>query len=153
MRLVLPILLGSAYLESVDAVDKSKFRTCAQGSFCARYRQWASRGKPSPWELRTQFEKTDAHSVTNYLYNMEDGASGVGFAPLSLDIQFFKDSVTNQCGIVRVKVNEVKSMHPRYELPANDVIMEKDLVPDAVKVKYDADHGTAISSKSGDCKV
>ena len=104
-------------------MDKSQFRTCAQGSFWVRYRQWINRGKPSPWELRDEFTKINSHSVSSPLYNKEDGnVAKMKFSPFKLDAQFFKDSLTNECGIVRVKLNEVQPLHPRYELPKNNVI-------------------------------
>ena len=113
--------------------------------------------KKSPWEIKQQFKQDGGNGVSTILSNSKDRqAPEAHFAPVTLSIEFYRDQLTNQCGIIRVKMNEEveHGHHERYVLPANDVVMEKDLVTDDITlVNTDTGTSTLVKSNHGKCKV
>ena len=41
-----------------------------------------------------------------------------------------QESLLGSCGIIRVKINEVSPLYPRFQVPPGDVILEEELLPD-----------------------
>ena len=85
----------------VIAVDRTKFKTCGQNSFCRRHRN-AERGR----QYLVSGLKLDGEGIATG--ELKGGPNDV---PLSLSVQFY----TN--GISRVRVTEKNPLHgPRWEV-------------------------------------
>lgn len=100
------MLLYALFL-SVLSVDRGKFRTCEQGSFCRRYRKWVERQRSSPvqWDI-----VTDISRQSFQLKNANDDAQ------LTARLDFYA------CGAIRLRINETNPLHRRYTIPEGDVI-------------------------------
>lgn len=140
----------------VFAVDHSKFRTCEQGGFCRRYKQYVDRVLRSgeqPHHLSDSELQHSGHVVTSKIGHTNDQ----GTKPLSLQISFFKDNIEQKCGIIRVHITETSPLHARFTIPAGDVILEdSELLPDVVTVEGDFLEGDKVRLKAsapGDCAV
>ena len=101
LALLQVLLLLSVCLFWTLAVDRTKFRTCQQTSFCRRHRS-AERGR----QYLVSGLKMDSPGVA-----IADLKGGPNDVPLSLSVQFY----TN--GVSRIRVIEKKPLHgPRWEV-------------------------------------
>eukprot|EP00514_Thraustochytrium_sp_LLF1b_P011885 CAMPEP_0184545554 /NCGR_PEP_ID=MMETSP0199_2-20130426/4377_1 /TAXON_ID=1112570 /ORGANISM="Thraustochytrium sp., Strain LLF1b" /LENGTH=948 /DNA_ID=CAMNT_0026939861 /DNA_START=32 /DNA_END=2878 /DNA_ORIENTATION=- len=109
MRLVFVTALACV-LGISEAVDRSKFRTCAQSGFCARHR---NSGADHGWALDPASLKEDGHRVVATL-------SGGGSEEQWLQASF----EAFEPGVLRVKATEAESLGlpPRYESP--DILVD-----------------------------
>lgn len=110
------VALLVALLPTVVAVDRTKFRTCDQGSFCRRFKKWIARpGLDEPvWELVPSSKTATPDGGFSFqVQNKHEAAPH-----LLLSINVF------DAGMLRLKLNEIDPLHQRYELPAGDVVVE-----------------------------
>lgn len=73
-------------------------------------RQRATPSGDSKYKAKLDSLVTSKHG---FICNLEDTASGV---LLKLEVDGISDST------IRMKVNEINGLHPRYEVPAGDVL-------------------------------
>lgn len=111
---LLPLLALALVVPAAEAVDRSKFRTCEQGSFCRRFKKWTQRpGRETAlWSV-----------LPDSKHDLSDG--GLGFkvqhvaeaeAHLLLKINVY------ETGMVRMRLGEIDPLQTRHEIPAGDVI-------------------------------
>ena len=112
-------VLVAGWSSSAWAVDRSKFRTCKDTSFCRRHRNSdiSSTYSVVPSSLR----------VTDSTVVGELRSSEVGAPPFTLDVRFYRT------GAARVRVTEKTDQAPRWETP--DVVLEDALVPAGISHK------------------
>jgi len=155
-RWLLPLILAACRSDLAAGVDKSKFRTCDQGSFCRRYRKYVKRiegssGAEIVHALDVSSLEHTEHTVSARLQFAQDAA----VTPLKLELRFFKDAVAGRGGIVRMRITEAEPLHPRFELREGDVVVaESGLAPDAVKLS--SGEGTTVltsTAAEGGCTV
>ena len=103
---VLCLLLAAA---PVGAVDRSKFRTCDQASFCRRFR---SEDRPVQYAVGKGTLQRDCATVTGELAG--------GPVPLRLEAQLLATGTT------RVRMIEAKPLHRPRSQP-KDILLEKGL--------------------------
>eukprot|EP00931_Biecheleriopsis_adriatica_P007179 TRINITY_DN108496_c0_g1_i1.p1 TRINITY_DN108496_c0_g1~~TRINITY_DN108496_c0_g1_i1.p1 ORF type:complete len:954 (+),score=171.13 TRINITY_DN108496_c0_g1_i1:50-2863(+) len=148
-------LLLAALLGHTGAVDKSKFRTCEQGSFCRRYRQYISKVSADAglWahKLDSSSLIAEGHRVKGRVLFAQD----LSVKPLSIEIGFYLSDVDGSCGIVRTFITEEEPLHPRFRLTPGDVVRKEDeLKPDQVSLQTpEAGVSEIASSGPGSCKV
>mmetsp|Transcript_70275 Transcript_70275/g.153116 ORF Transcript_70275/g.153116 Transcript_70275/m.153116 type:complete len:1025 (-) Transcript_70275:100-3174(-) len=134
-------LLGSLLVVyEVDAVDRSKFRTCEQGSFCRRYRKFIQLPQLSEglWSVvPTSREEAGAAAWTFLLKHRNEAEPH-----LKLTLNAYAS------GIVRFRVNEVSPVHPRHVIPAGDVVV--DPAPGAAAARITSDEKTTIITFESD---
>jgi len=123
-RWLLPLILAACRSDLAAGVDKSKFRTCDQGSFCRRYRKYVKRiegssGAEIVHALDVSSLEHTEHTVSARLQFAQDAA----VTPLKLELRFFKDAVAGRGGIVRMRITEAEPLHPRFELREGDVVV------------------------------
>ncbi|CAJ1409212.1 unnamed protein product [Effrenium voratum] len=135
------------------AVDKSKFRTCEQGSFCRRFRKYTDKVQQEPGLVVHKLEPSSVTHAGNKVQAQLLFANNLRVKPLLLRLSFFLSDVDGSCGIVRAFITEQEPMHPRFQLTEGDVVRpEKELKPDTVTVR-DTGGVTEVDSTSGTCKV
>ncbi|KAF4657030.1 hypothetical protein FOL47_008640, partial [Perkinsus chesapeaki] len=130
-------------LPFVVAVDKSKFKTCTQISFCHRYRDWTRlpEGSRTPHTVPRKELQQVAPSV--FAGELRHSALPEEMPPsLHFELRFYDDNT------VRFTIDEnpqlVKDIRTRYRIPANDVIREDQLKPHGgVKYRFDGKTGTS----------
>lgn len=93
------------------AVDKGNFKTCDQSSFCKRHRNVAS--DDSPYIASSNSVEIRPTSLHLQLLNTRNNI------PLVLDLFGLKENT------LRLKINEVNPIRPRYEVPIGDVVVEE----------------------------
>ncbi|KAF4665243.1 hypothetical protein FOZ61_011117 [Perkinsus olseni] len=138
------VLLFIALLPVIIAVDKSKFKTCTQSSFCDRYRSWTRlpEGTRKPYMVpRAALEET---SQSVFEGKLRHSALPEEFsAPLNFELRFYDDNT------IRFTIDEneelVRDVRQRYRVPANDVICEDQLRPHR-GIRYSFDAKAATSS-------
>mmetsp|Transcript_118101 Transcript_118101/g.220808 ORF Transcript_118101/g.220808 Transcript_118101/m.220808 type:complete len:1022 (+) Transcript_118101:138-3203(+) len=124
---------------SCSAVDRSKFRTCEQGSFCRRYKKWIARpdiDKPL-WSIVPGSRQT--WSSGNFSFMIKHVAEAE--AHLMLRLEFFA------AGIVRARLGEIDPVFPRHEIPHGDVIHET--LPASAEVKVEGDSIFTFTTTAG----
>eukprot|EP00927_Polykrikos_kofoidii_P008057 TRINITY_DN13338_c0_g1_i1.p1 TRINITY_DN13338_c0_g1~~TRINITY_DN13338_c0_g1_i1.p1 ORF type:complete len:1024 (-),score=135.47 TRINITY_DN13338_c0_g1_i1:338-3409(-) len=108
------VVLTAAIFENAQAVDRSKFRTCKQGSFCRRFTKWTSRPERDTalWTVlpSTQQILSDGGWSFQLKHVHEDAPH------LLLKLNIYA------AGMVRLRLDEIDPEHPRYVIPAGDVI-------------------------------
>ncbi|CAD7951719.1 unnamed protein product [Amoebophrya sp. A25] len=143
------LLLGTSTIISVEAVDHSKFRTCAQGSFCRRYRNWVELMKNPDygyykWEVvKGAHGDREEHSKKTGSFVLSN--TGEKHGTLQLKLTFYKS------GGVGFKLTELNPLYPRYEIPAGDVIVagSNEEMP-SEQVQYNEDEGGATEGNPQD---
>mmetsp|Transcript_165875 Transcript_165875/g.527382 ORF Transcript_165875/g.527382 Transcript_165875/m.527382 type:complete len:974 (+) Transcript_165875:62-2983(+) len=169
LSLLLWLLVAAAL--PVVAVDRSKFRSCKQGSFCRRYEKYTQHVLQTGsfvHELQSDsLSKEGSNAVLGRLTHVvrtegvdtPDGGGGGRPAPrpLPLRVAFYREQVSGHCGIVRVTIDEESPERPRFRLREGDVIV-KDLDPDEVTLLSPAadtpGQPTVIQSSSpGNCSL
>jgi alpha 1,3-glucosidase len=105
-------------LVATEAVDRSKFRTCQQTSFCRRWRNTNDRGRPYLVGSKTVQEGEGRVNA-----ELHGGPSNV---QLSLDIRFYTS------GASRVRIEEKAPLNGKRWEP-NDIVMEHNLQPAAFR--------------------
>lgn len=99
-----------------ESVDRSKFRTCSQGSFCRRYKTWIARPEREKvlWSVlpqtRTQLPEG------GYSFQVKHASEADAHLLLKLNIY--------SSGMVRIRLNEIEPLHKRHEIPPGDVVSE-----------------------------
>jgi len=135
-------LLLQVWLQPADAVDRSKFRTCEQGSFCRRFKKWMTRPNldEALWsvlpESRTDLPEGGYSFQVQHKYEAE--------AHLELKLTAYES------GVVRMRLGEIAPLHERFVIPAGDVI--DDPAPAVAKVdisKSDASSVLSFVTKAG----
>lgn len=121
--LLLFLLFGSA-----QAVDRSNFKTCDQSSFCKRQRELKAGQSPYRALLDT-LELSDSR-LTLQLINDNNKVR------LLLELYRLQGNMT------RVKINELKPVKPRYEVP--DVLIS-DPITEALSVLSQDDNSLVLS--------
>jgi len=136
------VLLLQVWLHPTLAVDRSKFRTCEQGSFCRRFKKWTTRPnlKEALWTVLpdTRTELPEGGHRFEVKHTQE------GEAHLELKVTAYES------GILRMRLGEINGQFTRHEIPAGDVI--NDPPPPTAKVHFDQNEaGTLMSflSKTG----
>jgi len=96
------------------AVDKSKFRTCDQGSFCRRFKKWIARPdlEEALWRI-AEGSRTEAGNG-GFAFKVQHKHEQVPHLDFKID---FHDS-----GVVRFRLNEIDPVSPRHMIPVGDVI-------------------------------
>eukprot|EP00418_Pyrodinium_bahamense_P085599 CAMPEP_0179059488 /NCGR_PEP_ID=MMETSP0796-20121207/25378_1 /TAXON_ID=73915 /ORGANISM="Pyrodinium bahamense, Strain pbaha01" /LENGTH=1004 /DNA_ID=CAMNT_0020756245 /DNA_START=1 /DNA_END=3015 /DNA_ORIENTATION=- len=120
-------LVGLAILRQASAVDRSKFRTCEQGSFCRRFKKWIQRPD------REQ-------ALWSILPGTREELPGGGFG---FKVQHAHEAAphlllrlnTYTSGMVRLRLTEIAPVHPRHEIPPGDVVTDPPPAEAAVKVE------------------
>ncbi|CAE8653435.1 unnamed protein product [Polarella glacialis] len=158
----LAVLLLAAIQRPADAVDRSKFRTCAQGSFCKRFKSYAQQIQSSGEYVHFVDPASITHKgneVQALLGHKGIDGSQEPVQPLLLELRFFKeDSAEGNCGVLRVTVSEQPKagMPTRFRVREGDVAMipGAGLLPDVVTVLPADATGSVISSSSaGNCSA
>ncbi|CAN0198104.1 unnamed protein product, partial [Scytosiphon promiscuus] len=101
------------------AVDKKKFRKCADTGFCRRNRDRSSPPK-SPFRVDPESVESDVGGITATVL---PGQEGGGTSPLSLRIRFYAN------GVCRLKVDERPSPGGARRWEPPDVFLEDQLEP------------------------
>uniref|UniRef100_A0A674C7C5 Neutral alpha-glucosidase AB n=1 Tax=Salmo trutta TaxID=8032 RepID=A0A674C7C5_SALTR len=96
-------LVLSVFLSITQAVDRSNFKTCDQSAFCSRQRALKP-GQSSYRALLETLELSDSHLTVQLLNNNNK-------VLLLLELYRLQGNMT------RVKINELKPIKPRYEVP------------------------------------
>lgn len=118
-------LFGALSLSAL-AVDRSKFRTCEQGSFCRRFKKWIARP-----------------NLEEALWNvLPDSRTDLPEGGFSFKVQHKNEAdphlelklTAYESGVVRMRLGEIKALHTRFEIPAGDVINEPP--PSVAKVEF-----------------
>lgn len=128
MRVRTTVLVGMAVVLLAGvamAVDRSKFRTCKDTSFCRRHRN--SQIASQYYIVPASMQVTDSSALA------ELRSSETGSPPFKLDVRFYRT------GTARVRVTEITDQQPRWETP--DVILEDSLIPAGVSGSTTAPSG------------
>lgn len=121
-------------LAVVDAVDRSKFRTCDQGSFCRRYKKWTSRPEREKplWTILPQTRSPLPEG--GFSFQVKHVNEAIAHLLLKLNIY--------ASGMVRLRINEIEPLHKRHEIPPGDVV--SDPPPAAAQVSPTDEAGKTI---------
>uniref|UniRef100_A0A8D3CT87 Glucosidase II alpha subunit b n=1 Tax=Scophthalmus maximus TaxID=52904 RepID=A0A8D3CT87_SCOMX len=103
------VLWLAVYLSGTWAVDKGNFKTCDQSSFCKRQRAL----KPGESPYRALLETMELTNTRLTLQLINDNNK----VHLLLELYRLQGNIT------RVKINELKPLKPRYEVP--DVLIRE----------------------------
>lgn len=133
------LLVALIVLPFSSAVDRSKFRTCEQGSFCRRYKKWISRPEVETPLWNVLPGSREALPSGGFSFKVQHVAEAEPH--LLLKLEFFSS------GVVRVRLGEINPLYPRHEIPAGDVI--NDPPPASAQVSVDADTKFSFTSASG----
>jgi len=100
----------------VSAVDRSKFRTCEQGSFCRRFKKWVARPQREEalWSVLPGTKTSTAAGAYTFQVQHKNEAA----AHLLLALDFYSS------GVVRVRLNEIDPVYKRHVIPAGDCVAE-----------------------------
>uniref|UniRef100_A0A8C8CHE8 Glycoside hydrolase family 31 N-terminal domain-containing protein n=1 Tax=Oncorhynchus tshawytscha TaxID=74940 RepID=A0A8C8CHE8_ONCTS len=97
------VLVLSVFMSITQAVDRSNFKTCDQSAFCSRQRAMKP-GQSSYTALLETLELSDSHLTVQLLNNNNK-------VLLLLELYRLQGNMT------RVKINELKPIKARYEVP------------------------------------
>jgi len=125
------------------AVDRSKFRTCEQGSFCRRFKSWIQRPQREEalWSVLPASRATTSDGGFSFQVKHRNEAE----AHLLLQLNAYAS------GMVRFRLGELGSVYPRHVIPAGDVVTDPPPAAAAdIKVADDAAATTlSFTSASG----
>jgi alpha 1,3-glucosidase len=98
------------------AVDRSKFRTCDQGSFCRRFNSWTTRPNldEALWVVLPETRKD--LSEGGYSFSVKHKYEADPHLELKL--------TPYDSGVLRMRLGEIDPVARRHEIPAGDVIDE-----------------------------
>lgn len=115
------ILAGASLglLRPGEAVNRDAFKTCTQATFCARQRKYAEEPGGGDWLVPRGSVTVSGTKVTFPL--IKEGPNGEGGIKLATSLTIYEG------GIVRWQVDEPDRRVPRYRVPKNDVVLERDL--------------------------
>lgn len=136
----------------VLAVDRNKFRTCDQTSFCRRFRAYTKEvstqqaASPSPVHSASEV-LVEGHKVSAKIVHRD--AERVQLEALTLQLHFFRSQ--QSCGVVRFTL-EHRNVGFGSVVRRSVVEPVAPLEPDEV-VAEPAEGGTRFTSKSGACAV
>jgi alpha 1,3-glucosidase len=129
-------LLGALLIQITFAVDRSKFRTCEQGSFCRRFKKWMVR--PNVEEALWTVVSGSRADLAEGGYSFRIKHVHEADAHLELKLTAY-DS-----GIIRMRLDEIDPVFKRHVIPAGDFI--NDPPPPVAKVTFsDASTSTTLS--------
>jgi len=111
-----PATVLAALLQPALAVDRSKFRTCEQGSFCRRFKKWIQRPQREEalWSVLPETQQGTAEGGWSFQVKHKSEAG----AHLLLQLN------TYSSGVVRFRLNEISPQQVRHVIPAGDVVTE-----------------------------
>mmetsp|Transcript_62451 Transcript_62451/g.149054 ORF Transcript_62451/g.149054 Transcript_62451/m.149054 type:complete len:1025 (-) Transcript_62451:37-3111(-) len=112
----LTTLLWLVSIFPVLAVDRSKFRTCEQGSFCRRFRKWITRENVQEALWLVQPESRQSMPDGGISYQVRHAYEQDAHLLLKLNAY--------GSGMFRARLTEIEPLHTRYEIPAGDVVIE-----------------------------
>ncbi|KAL0994088.1 hypothetical protein UPYG_G00117620 [Umbra pygmaea] len=128
-RVCLHLLLVLSVSQSItQAVDRSNFKTCEQSAFCSRQRSLKP-GQSSYRALLDTLELSNSRLTLQLLNNNNK-------VRLLLELYRLQGNMT------RVKINELKPIKPRYEVP--DVLIT-DPPTEPMSVMAQDEHGVVLS--------
>eukprot|EP00913_Durusdinium_trenchii_P009988 g9374.t1 len=141
------------------AVDRSKFRTCEQGSFCRRYQKYIDKACvascESPSRVAGRQVKQEPGIVVHTVEPSTIKVAGHKLQALAVGtLQSAAASLPGEAGVCQRPDGEAvaEPLHPRFRLTAGDVVRkEEEMQVDVVSMK-DIGGATEVAS-SGDCKV
>lgn len=140
---LLTIFLAQAALRLVHAVDRSKFRTCQQGSFCRRFKKWTTRPNldEALWtvlpETKTELPEGGYSFQVKHKYEAEPH--------LELKLTAYTS------GVLRMRLGEISPVSKRFEIPAGDVI--DDPPPSTAAVVFGKDAAGTLLTFTTDANV
>jgi len=110
-------VLLSVVFESAVAVDRSKFRTCEQGSFCRRFKKWTQRPQRNDalWSVLPD-TRTATPGTGDFVFQVKHASEAAAHLALTFSVY--------ASGMVRMRVNEIEPLQPRHVIPAGDVVVE-----------------------------
>jgi hypothetical protein len=103
-RAALALLLVACLWATVVAVDRTRFKTCANSGFCLRNRDFAASQGVSPYEVVPGTLVQSSSRVSVELLHKEN------LVRFLLVMTHYKND------IVRVKITEKAPLHPRYQV-------------------------------------
>lgn len=110
---MLRLCILASLLYTVTAVDRSKFRTCQDASFCRRHRDKTS--EPEFRVLSDSIQVNKEGRISGILHSSVAGAPH-----FNLNFQVFES------GTARVRITEKNDMSSRWESP--DIVLENNLI-------------------------
>ncbi|XP_069036386.1 neutral alpha-glucosidase AB isoform X2 [Lepisosteus oculatus] len=122
------LTLSALCLQQVQAVDRSNFKTCEQSSFCKRQR--AVQPGQSPYRALLDTLQLSDSRLSLQLLNEHNKVK------LLLELYGLQGNMT------RIKINELKPLRPRFEVP--DVLIRDPPAYPLTVVSRD-DHGLVLS--------
>jgi len=139
----LAVLLQLAWLPEPAAVDRSKFRTCEQGSFCRRFKKWIQRPsrEQALWSVLPASKKPLEGG--GFIYQVKHVNEAEPHLSLRLNIY--------ASGMVRLRLNEIEPVHPRHEIPPGDVV--NDPPPQEAAVAEAAGAGSSVFAFTSDAGI
>ena len=123
MFLNLRHLLWIAFgLRLIEAIDKSKFKSCATSSFCRRYRTWKELTERPILEVKDVSSFIDDIAANNCIVNLKVKSSAEVSLNYGMNITFFEDVQA-----LRVQIYDVSSniSRERYRIPDGDVVIHE----------------------------
>ncbi|CAE8700193.1 unnamed protein product, partial [Polarella glacialis] len=132
--LALAAVLAAFEVPLAGAVDRSKFRTCQQGSFCRRFKTWIGRPDRAQATWSVLPETRSALPDGGFGFKLKHRSEAEPHLLLSLN--------TYSSGMVRMRVNEIDPLHRRHEIPAGDVVAEPP--PAAAQAKATEQQGQTV---------
>mmetsp|Transcript_85066 Transcript_85066/g.259866 ORF Transcript_85066/g.259866 Transcript_85066/m.259866 type:complete len:1015 (-) Transcript_85066:280-3324(-) len=137
-----PLLL-LLVLQAVVAVDRSKFRTCEQGSFCRRFKRWIQRPQREEalWSVLPASRAVSPDGGYSFQLKHKNEAE----PHLLLQLNAY------DAGMVRFRLNEIQSIHPRHVIPPGDVVEDPppQAAPQATAADGPGETVIAFTSKAG----
>lgn len=120
----------AAWLQPIAAVDRTKFRTCEQGSFCRRFKKWIQRPgrEEALWSVLPDTRGKSADGAQTFKVKHKGEAD----PHLLLTLNLYAS------GMVRMRLSEIDPLHTRYVIPAGDCISDPAPAPAEVEVSEEA---------------
>eukprot|EP01083_Nonionella_stella_P086344 239870_1 len=118
-------------VSTVFGVDRSKFRTCQQTSFCGRQRDQSAEDRAAFYHVLADSIDVSKTGVLTANLQLVDSRYDEPPKPLELSVSLILNDV------VRVRVREREPIRPRYEV--QDVVMERSLAGNPNVGAFDID--------------
>jgi len=121
-------------LQPASAVDRSKFRTCEQGSFCRRFKKWMARPQleDALWSVLPDTRAALQGGGFSFSVKHKNEAQPHLLARLNLYAS----------GMVRLRLSEVDPVFPRHEIPPGDAVADPS--PPEAEVQVSTDAGATV---------